>query len=260
MEMMAETSVASHSACASARRQALCSFASPRQGADEAAEPRSLDSLALAQLLTSRMCHDLSGAIGVTAAADDIIGPGPELDLEAISLVADAGRRAAARLAFFRAAFGFDRASGGISIAEVRALVEPALDRPRLHFAWNEAEDTATALTSRELPAAAGRLVLCLALLASEALPRGGTIRVTTSGFPRNGLWIEAEGVGARVLPQVVQALQAPDGGDVTSSTVVAYYIRMRAAELGLRIGADLDEGRVRLSVVATGSGAFPCH
>ncbi|MFO1154535.1 MAG: histidine phosphotransferase family protein [Rhodospirillales bacterium] len=218
------------------------------------------DPLGLAQLLTSRMCHDLSGAIGVTASAEDLIGVGADVEEDAVSLVADAGRRAAARLAFFRAAFGFERASRNMPLAELRALVEPALGRPRLGFAWDVAADGPTA-DSSELPAATGRLALCLVLLASEALPRGGTVRLSEDrSLSHHRLSIEAEGVGARLTPQALAALRATDCQDLTSANVVGYYAQVLARCVAAEIAFDVAEGKVRLSLTPIGAEGSQRH
>jgi hypothetical protein len=89
-----------------------------------------------------------------------------------------------------------------------------------------------------------------MALLASEALPRGGTIRVTTGSSPvQYGISIEAEGAGARLLPQVLQALQTPSCGELTSATVVGYYSQVLAGRLAASVTTEVGEGGVRLSL-----------
>ncbi len=223
------------------------SWPAQRDGACEAAADPA-DALNLAQLLTSRMCHDLSGAIGVTASAEDIIGPGPELEADALALIADAGRRAAARLAFFRAAFGFSGTSRKMTRSEVQALIEPALDRPRLRFEWRENAQSA-ATEEAELSPLAGRIVLCLALIASEALPRGGTVRVVFGASSERSFTVEAEGPAARLTPQVLQALQAADCGGLTSSTVIGYYAQLLATRVAADIIPEVGDGSVCLSL-----------
>ena len=107
----------------------------------------------------------------------------------------------------------------------------------------------------------AGRILLCLTLLASEALPRGGTIRVTTGGgLSRSGVSIEAEGPGARVTPQVLQALAAADCGELTSATVVGYYAQVLAGRMAAAVVTDGGDGRIRLSFTPAGSGGGRRH
>ena len=133
-------------------------------------------------------------------------------------------------------------------VSEVRALVETAFDRPRLRFEWHAADPKG--VTAADLPPVAARIVLCLTLIASEALPRGGTIRIKTAGgLVGSGLAVEAEGPTARLAPEALQALQAADCRDLTSSTVVGYYVQMLADRFAATVVTDVDDGRVRLSL-----------
>lgn len=227
---------------------------SPSKAAVAAVPAERADALGLAQLLVSRLCHDLSGAVGVTASATDLLGPGPEPEADGVALLADAGRRAAARLAFFRAAFGFDTPGRTMTVGELRALAEPALDRPRLRSAWPQAAEQAD-----EIPAALARIVLCLALLASEALPRGGTVRIAVRRGAE-GLSVEAEGTGARLTPAVLDALRATGCADLTSATVVGYFAQVLAGRASASVAADAVEGLVRFSLNPLGAAGRRPH
>lgn len=206
----------------------------------------------LAELLASRMCHDLSGPIGVAADARDLIATddAPGVDAEGLALVADSARLAAARLAFFRAAFGFCADTGRpMPVAALAALTRAALASPRLAIAV--ADDAG----APPLPAPVARLALCLALVAGEALPRGGVVTVTatttTPGTtPGTLLAVDADGPGARLAPPARAAIDAADGRDLTARTVVGHYARLLAERLGARLViADTPE-RVRFAVV----------
>src|SRR5215470_19568661 len=81
------------------------SLSSPQAEGDSAVPMRVLE------LLTARLCHELSAPIaainnGVELLADDDSDPGPNFSHEAATLIGDSARRAASRLQFYRFAYG----------------------------------------------------------------------------------------------------------------------------------------------------------
>ena len=64
------------------------------------------ETLHLAELLCSRICHDLSGPVGAAAAGAELISDAGG-DEETLSLVSTSASAASARLSYLRAAFGF---------------------------------------------------------------------------------------------------------------------------------------------------------
>lgn len=63
--------------------------------------------LELAQLLCTRLCHDLAGPIGAVAAGVELIGGDPSaVDAETLGLIGDSSAAASLKLKFVRAALG----------------------------------------------------------------------------------------------------------------------------------------------------------
>lgn len=141
------------------------------------------DSLQLAELLCARICHDLSGPVGAAAAGAELfedMEPAP--DPETLSLVAGAAAGAAQRLKFFRATLG-PAASTPQSSVVLTELIESYLATqvsaasPGIALSWPAAPSA--------LDGATARLLLNLVLLAKDALPRGGRIRIALEdGLP----------------------------------------------------------------------------
>ncbi|MGB1876763.1 MAG: hypothetical protein ACPHGY_07545, partial [Rhodospirillaceae bacterium] len=70
--------------------------------------------LQLAQLLCTRLCHDLAGPVGAISAGVELMGTDPELiDDETMSLLSGSAEAAGRKLKFLRVAFGW---SGGRAI------------------------------------------------------------------------------------------------------------------------------------------------
>ena len=136
----------------------------------------------LADLIGSRLCHDLVnplGAIGNGVELIEMTGAvaGPEMDL-----IRDAVRDAHARIRFLRIAFGAAGPTQVLSAREARATAEAPWTDSRIVLEW-------TALA--DLPRTQVKLAYLMLLCAETALPMGG--RVTIGNEP-GGRWrLEAQ-------------------------------------------------------------------
>lgn len=195
------------------------------------------ESLHLAQLLSSRMCHDLIGPIGIAAATDDLRDTDGRIDDEALALVADSAHAAASRLSLFRFAFGLGHPDANeVSGTFLASLLEEALANGRLRIEWTPIESYLPA-ADPSLPLPAARLVLCLALMATEALPRGGIVSLAVSRSDETlEMIVRAKGSGARMPSAALEAFHAKTCAAITPRTVVGYY----AGQLAARMGAVL--------------------
>lgn len=131
------------------------------------------EAAALAALIGSRICHDLANPIGAIANGVELLqmggaGPGsPEMEL-----VADSVAHAAARLRFFRIAYGTPGA-GTLGRAETELVLTEATRGSRFRPLWSVPGDQPRALV---------RLAFVVLQCAEAALPRGGEAEVTLAG------------------------------------------------------------------------------
>lgn len=142
----------------------------------------------LAELISSRLCHDLVnplGAIGNGVELIDMTGSarGPEM-----ALIRDAVQDAQARLRFLRIAFGGAGPTQVISPREAKATLQAPWNGSRLSVHWALAQD---------LPRLRVKLVYLMVLCAETALPMGG--EVTLSQTPTGQLRLDAS--APRVAP-----------------------------------------------------------
>jgi histidine phosphotransferase ChpT len=154
-----------------------------------------VNAIDLASLLCSRLCHDLMSPVGALNNGIELLGDeqDPEMREKCLELLADSARATANKLKFFRLAFG---AAGGfgeeIDTLEAQAALEGVFGpERRIEIDW--------IVASGRLPKDAAKLLLNLALLAGDALVRGG--RLDVGAETRDGeveLVIRAE--GARIL------------------------------------------------------------
>src|SRR6516225_7892669 len=146
--------------------------------------PVSTDTLDLRvlELLTARLCHELSGPIaainnGVELLADEpvlAIG-GADYDFvhDAIALVGESACRAASRLQFFRFAYGYAH-GGSIVGSPPDELAKRFFEKTRIVCEYG--------VSIRVLPLDWQRLACNLLLTGAEALSRGGNLVLAVAG------------------------------------------------------------------------------
>lgn len=190
----------------------------------------------LASLLCSRLCHDLMSPIGALNNGIELLADetDPEMREKCLELLADSARASANKLKFFRLAFGAAGAFGEeIDTHEAEVAVEGLFGpERRIELGW--------VVSSEKLPKNAAKLLLNLAMLAGDALVRGG--RLDVGAERRNGeveLAVRAE--GPRILLDPVLRGTLENGGDGVVEP------RSAAAWLAHRLAADAG-GSLRLS------------
>ena len=137
--------------------------------------------LELAQLLASRICHDLISPVAAVNNGLELLEDDDDADMRerALELVMDSAKVASAKLQIMRSAFG-----AGKTLAEQSSqddlwiLLKPISEKNNIAFEW-------TQLNKEYFSRNESRLLLNMLLLACEALPRGGkiTIQAEETGF-----------------------------------------------------------------------------
>jgi len=201
------------------------------------------DDLMLAQLMCSRICHDLVGPVGAVNTAVELLQDGDSgLDKEAFGVLERSVREAGARLALFRSAFGFgggpDAVLGVAMLAELIERIVPAGKVAFRHEATTESGDPMT-----EVPAFIGKLALILAMIGLDALPRGGSLALHLAGLEDGmGLGVQAEGTGAAIKDAVRTALVGEDV-EINARNVHAHLAHRLANRIdaGIEISSEPD-------------------
>src|SRR5581483_7850481 len=141
--------------------------------------------LELAQLLCTRLCHDLAGPIGAVAAGVELIGTDPQAaDPETLGLIGTSSAAASFKLKFLRAVLGTDNSANGAPV-ELASLLDGYLGatsagdgRPTVQWPGpNEFSQLSQVLGNRWRQAV---LNLCLAAL--EMQPGCRELKVSLGG------------------------------------------------------------------------------
>jgi histidine phosphotransferase ChpT len=185
----------------------------------------------LASLLCSRLCHDLMSPIGALNNGIELLADetDPDMREKCLELLADSARASANKLKFFRLAFG---AAGGfgeeVDTHEAEAALEGLFGAERrIELGWVVNED--------KLPKDAVKLLLNLAMLAGDALVRGG--RLDVGAERRNGeieLAVRAEGPRILLDPVLRETLaNGADGGSIEPRAAAAWLAHNLVADGG---------------------------
>ena len=222
----------------------------------EPSNPAGDTELRVAQLLCSRLCHDLAGPAGGLSAGIEFLSESTG-DASAMSLLDASARQMAGRLRFYRIAFGLaGNGDGTVPVGELRELCTAFLADGRVKLDWQVDQESEIAMSSGVLngisPVSLARVMLCAVLLAAGTLPRGGTLEVSMENRAKGVcLSVSAQGKNARLSEDLTLAL-APtaDVGSLTSRTVHAHVLGRLAAvaKAALTIDDSVDD-EVRVSV-----------
>jgi histidine phosphotransferase ChpT len=190
-----------------------------------------MNAVDFASLLCSRVCHDLMSPVGALNNGIELLADeqDPDMRERCLELLADSARASANKLKFFRLAFG---AAGGFGDAvdthEAQAALEGVFGpERRIELGWVVSEG--------KLPKGAVKLLLNLALLAGDALVRGG--RLDVGAETQDGeieLAVRAEGQRILLDPVLRDTLaNGVTGGTVEPRAAGAWLAHSLCAEAG---------------------------
>lgn len=192
-----------------------------------------MNSTDFASLLCSRLCHDLVGSVGAMANGVELLAEESDAEMRerVLELLADSARQTANKLKFFRLAFG---AAGGfaeqVDMREARTALEGLFGDGKVAVEW------AVALPA--MPKGAVKVLLNLAMIAGDALLRGG--RLVVAAEARGGaieLAVRAEGQRLRLDGEVRAALEGrTEPGALTPRAAAAHLVHALAEEGGARV------------------------
>jgi histidine phosphotransferase ChpT len=189
------------------------------------------DSLELAALLCSRVCHDLISPVGAIVNGLEVIddNPKPEDRDFALELIRKSAKTASARLQFCRLAFGAAGSAGAqIDLGDAQAMARGHLEDGKITITWN--------LPRLLLPKNRVKLLLNMLVIAQQTVPRGGTLTVDPVGSGDTmGFRVTAAGLNARLPQNIADLLSGSQPSSIDAHAVQPYYTRLLAESCGLR-------------------------
>ena len=199
-----------------------------------------LEALDLAALLCSRVCHDIISPVGAIINGLEVLDEDNSEEMKdfAFGLIRRSAVQASAKLQFARLAFGAAGSAGAeIDLGDAEKVATGYMQGEKPDFSF----EAPRLLMAKNLV----KLLLNLILLATAAVPRGGSVKVvvTVDGdkdAPR--FTLRSSGPSARV-PPAFEKLVPGDIAELTvdAQSVQAYYTGLLARACGMSVAAALD-------------------
>jgi histidine phosphotransferase ChpT len=215
------------------------------------AAPLVLDSLDLAALLCSRVCHDVISPVGAIVNGLEVLEDESDASMRefALDLIRKSARQASARLQFARLAFGAAGSAGAsIDLADAEQVARGMFQDDKISLSW----EAPRAL----MPKNKVKLLLNLIVVATNAIPRGGAIAVSVKGDADTAAFaLRAAGPSARIPAHVEGLLAgAPDSGTVDAHGIQAYYAGMIGRAAGMSVGFTIEGNEVTIRAEPIGA------
>jgi histidine phosphotransferase ChpT len=184
-----------------------------------------------ASLLCSRLCHDLLSPVGALNNGLELLADehDPEMRARCLELLSESAKASANKLKFFRLAFG---AAGGfgetVDSREARAAIEGLFgDNHKVNLGWLVEDAT--------LPKTGIKVLLNLALIAGDALIRGGQLDVGAEVVGGQvEIVVRADGPRIVLDPELRTALLGAQGDAlITPRAAAAYLVHSLVADGG---------------------------
>ena len=199
-----------------------------------------LDSLDLAALLCSRVCHDVISPVGAIVNGLEVLEDEKDESMRGFAqdLIKKSARQASARLQFARLAFGAAGSAGAsIDTGDAEQVARGFIQDDRTALTW----DAPRVL----LPKNQVKLLLNLLLIAATAVPRGGEIAVVLRVEGDQGTFkVTSKGSHARIPTAVPGLLKGePESGTVDAHGIQPFYTGLiaRAAKMDVSLAIEGD-------------------
>ena len=208
-----------------------------------------LDSLDLAALLCSRVCHDVISPVGAIVNGLEVLEDEKDESMRGFAqdLIRKSARQASARLQFARLAFGAAGTAGAsIDTGDAEQVARGFVSDDRTTLVW-----TAPRVL---LPKNQVKLLLNLLLIAQTTVPRGGTIEVILTVEGEQGRFrLVSKGINARIPAAVPSLLKGePESGAVDAHSIQPFYAGLIAKAAKMTVDMTIDGDTVTIAAEPT--------
>ena len=205
----------------------------------------------MAEMLCTRLCHDLTGPIGaVSNGAEFISEDSFNMQGEAVELIVSSAFSAVSRLQFYRFAYGRVKDQGEASLDDKKQLVEDFFRGTHVNLNWpDQYGDAANVSVSSRL----ARLLFNMLVIVSASLLKGGDIavRITEDEESAKSIAITATGEAVKWDKEFEAILLgAASLDDMSPKTVQVHLTALLAEELGVSFQVTHDDNNIDIRAV----------
>ena len=194
--------------------------------------PVTLESLDLAALLCSRVCHDLISPVGAVVNGIEVMEDDADEQTKAfaVELIKKSATTASARLQFCRIAFGAAGSAGAsIDTGDAEGVARGMMEDEKTRITWN--------LPRVLLPKNRVKLLLNLLLLAGGTIPRGGSLALEAIGEGDTmGFKITSTGLNARIAQAVPTLVAGEAENPIDAHAIQPFYTGLLARACGMTV------------------------
>ncbi len=205
-----------------------------------------ISDLELSALVSSKICHDIISPVGAIANGLEILDEEKDETMRehAMGLVRKSATTASVKLQFARIAFGAAGSAGAeIDLNEAEKVTRAVIESDKHTLEW-----TGPSMT---LAKDKVKLLLNMATLALEALPRGGNICVViASDAGKTAFDLRCTGDRAKVPDDFAGLLNGGMDRPLDSHSIQPYYTIRLSKIVGMPLNIASDEGCVTLKAV----------
>ena len=196
--------------------------------------PITLEPLELAALLCSRVCHDLISPTGAIVNGLEVLEEDGDEETKkfALDLIKKSAKTASAKLQFCRLAFGAAGSAGAqIDTGDAETMARGFMEDEKTRLTWK--------VPRALLPKNRVKLLLNMLVIATQTIPRGGTLTVDAVGEgDTTGFRIVATGLNARIPQHIPLLLEgSSESGAVDAHAIQPFYTGLLARACGVGVG-----------------------
>ena len=184
--------------------------------------------LRVAELLCSRLCHDLISPVAAVSNGLELLGDeADDMASEITSLLTFSVGQAAGRLMYFRVAYGLGGENAdALSQSEAAKLSRGIAEEDKILLDLQDGD--------QPLGRDAAKLLLNAALVGLETLPNRGNLKLTVEQSDSIRITVATHGDGVALRPEVREVLRKDyDVSGLTARTVQGYFTTWLAGAMG---------------------------
>jgi histidine phosphotransferase ChpT len=206
--------------------------------------------LRMAELLCTRLCHDLTGPIGaVNNGAEFLSEEGFNMQNQAVDLIVSSAFSAVTRLQFYRMAYGNMKDHGEANLSEKQKIAMDFFIGSKITLDW---PDTHTESANVSISLKMARLIFNMLIVASATLIRGGSIsvRLQQDEQMQKIILITAQGAGLKWDAEIEKVFSgAASAGELSPKSVQLHLTKRFSDELRATIEWRATENEISLKI-----------
>lgn len=200
-----------------------------------------LNEAKFAELLCTKLCHEITGPIGaVNNGIEFLMEEIPDLNNQSSQLIANSATEATTRLLILRQALGQNISDSQVNLREIKELAENyfAQHKIQLHM-----PDELLMSQDLEITSIERKIILNLLLIGSHAIIRGGDIKFNVEG---GVISIICSGPKVVIDDAVLNWLSNGfDESQLDARNVQYFYVAEMVKSCGKKLGVNKTEGEL---------------